>query len=564
MTPSPGWPSAASSASRPAPVWGGDLPAAGIVILATVVCVATVAGWTGWSVLREPLWAWCALALAVAAGGSLLVRAGRAHVPRGGFAALLLALPASSVVAVTVVGVVRGAPRGLEWFLNGDHPRHVVYVADTWAQGSLTYAVDGYPRGWHSLLATLWTLSGAGLDAEHVLRLLELMGAASLLLSASLALALAHTGHALAGRLGLSSRASIVVGVVVSALSLLNVFLANYQALGYENSLLAALAVVVCCREVLLRAGTAVSLVVTASAVVVVAHAWQLLLPSVVLPALWCAGAAWRSGLGRRRLVAALLACATLVFAGSGVLAVVTGVGLDHAAEPGPDSPVPLVLLVMGLGASLLLGLASRDWPTRCIGAVTALPAATALALALSLGVGPLHYYPSKLLWQAALLSLPALGVAIAAAAVGAVGRIGVVLLFGRVLAVLGAVMSVYALALPWGAQVGAWSTVDGGRVVTALATPRAEEAVVVWLEGSPTTDSVTRILLDTFRVESTRARVPQARTTVGEECALLRTASRPLVLSTAEEEQVRSRYACNGSVTVEVLRVSPRTTGHR
>ena len=52
------------------------------------------------------------------------------------------------------------------------------------------------------------------------------------------------------------------VGLVVGSATLLNVFLANYQALGYQNSLLAAVVVAVCAREVLVRAGTTLSLVV--------------------------------------------------------------------------------------------------------------------------------------------------------------------------------------------------------------------------------------------------------------------------------------------------------------
>ena len=527
---------------------GGDFAVVLVVALAVAVSLSTLAGWLDVVVLDSRIGSLVLLVLSIAASVQILPP--RSERPRsthqGGTGALVLALPAVAVLAVAVVGAVRGAPRGIEWFLNGDHPRHVVFVADTWVQGNLSYAVEGYPRGWHSVLAALWSVAGAGLDGGHVARLLQLMAAASLLLSACLALALAHLGHALAERFGLRGRVPVAVGLVTGAASLLNVFLANYQALGYENSLLAALVVVVCCREVLVRAGTMTSLVVGTSGVILVSHAWQLLLPTVGLTALWCAVVAVRSADRLLRRAALVLGPVSLAFAAPGVLAVATGVGLDHAAEAGPDSPVPVVLLAAGIIAAFAVAARQRDAAIRCLAFVTVLPAATALAVSVVVGVELLHYYPSKLLWNTALLA-PA-WVALLAAAVTvapftrerAPGKRLVTWVSGAAAGLL----SAFALVQPWGSQVGAWSTVDGVDVAAALAAPGASTATVVWLEGSPTTDSVTRILLDALRVDRTRNRAPQARLSVETECGLLR-AGPAVVLSSATEAAVRSRYSC-------------------
>jgi hypothetical protein len=193
-----------------------------------------------------------------------------------------------------------------------------------------------------------------------------------------------------------------------------------------------------------------------------------------------------------------------------------------------------------------------RDGGVRCVAALTLIPSLLAVALSLGLGVALLHYYPSKLLWQSALLGLP--WVAAAGALLLdrlATARPGAGVVTRRVVTWVVAVFVAYALLLPWGSQVGTWATVDASRAVAALSTPRATEATVVWLGRTPTTDSVTRSLLDVLRVAETRVRAPQARLTVEQECALLEDAARPVVLSTEPEASVRSRYACVPDLTV-------------
>ncbi len=548
---------AVRSRPEPEPVAGGDIGAAAVVALATVTSVAVVAAGLGWPVLGSRPASLSLLVVALAAGGGLVWWLRRPTVPHRGPGTLMLAVPGLAVVVTAIVVLLRGAPGGVEWFLNGDHPRHAFFVATVWDEGNLSFAVGSYPRGWHAALAAVWSATGAGLDPASVSRLLLEMAVASLMLSAVLALATAHLGHALAMRAGLGRRAALVVGLFAGAATLLNPVLANYQALGYENSLLTAVVLAVCCREVLVRAGTRVSLLVCSAGLVVVAHSWQLLLPPVAAAAAWCAWVALRRGGPGERVTAVVCGLAACAVGAPGVAAIIGRTGLAGATRPGPDSPIPMVFLVLGTVAALVLAAQRRDGALRTVAAATLLPAATAAALSLRLGIPLLHYYPSKLLWQAAVLALPWVAVA-GALALGVAlerwpGASGVV---RGVAGALGGVFVAYTLLMPWGSQLGVWSTVDAGRVLAAIDTPSAKGATVVWLQDTVTTDSVARILLDTLRVADHQERALQSGLTVAQECALLGRAERPVVLSTAPEEVVRQRYSCVPELTV--LAVAP------
>ena len=541
------------------PVLGGDLGASLVVVLAIIVSAAVVAAGLGWSVLGSRLGAVSVLMAAIAGGAGLMYWLRTPEPRRPGAGALVLAVPGLAVVVPAVVMGLRGMPEGIAWFLNGDHPRHTVMVATLWEQGNLSYAVGRYPGGWHAAIAAVWSATGAGLDSASVSRLLVEMALASLMLSAWITLATAHLGHALAMRAGLGRRTAFAVGLLAGSATLLNQVLANYQALGYENSLLAAAVLAVCCREVLVRAGTRMSLLVCSAGLVVVAHCWQLLLPPVVLAAAWCAWVAIRRGGVGEQVTAAVCGLAALAVGTPGVTAVVGGRGLASATLAGPDSPVPLTFLLVGSVAALAFSAFRRDGALRTFAAVTLLPVATAAALSLVLGIPILHYYPSKLLWHAAVLALPWVAV-LGALAVGLTlerwpGASGVV---RGVAGPLGGIFVVYTFLMPWGSQLGVWSTVDATRVLVALDTPSAKDATVVWLQDTVTTDSVTRILLDVLRVPDHQELALQSGLTVGQECALLGGAERPVVLSTAPADAVHERYACVPALAVLPVRSAP------
>ena len=534
-----------------------DLPAPTVLYLGVTVLLTTVAGWLGWPVLGHRGGSVALLVVAL----MLTVAVCRAsRPPRSGHeteGSWLLLVPSAGVIVALLAAIVVGGVGQVEWFLNGDHPRHVVYVADAWSQGALTYAEESYPRGWHSLLAALWSAFGAGLEPAAVDRLLRIMASASLLLSAVLALALANVGLALAGRLGLRRPATVVVGLVAACASLLNFSFANFQALGYENSLVGAVVLAACGREVVTRPATFRAVVVCAAGLVVTAHAWQLLLPAVGVAAVYCCWRFLRSGTHRAAVRVAAAALVSGVVALPGLVSVVTSVGLEHATEAGPDNPVPVALLGAGVISAVILSVRARDGRCTVLAAATLVPAGTALLVAVLLEVALTDYYPSKLLWHTAVMGLPWVAAALVLAARGLVQSVPA---SGSTVRVVGGtavgLLVLYGLLMPWGAQLGVWSTVDGERVLSAVTSPGSPRAQVVWLQRSPTDDAVARSLLDVYRVAATRERVPQGRVSIDQECSALTRAASPTILSTAQADVARQRYACEPDAVL--LQVRP------
>ena len=539
--------------------WTAELPALLVLYVSGTVAILIVVGWVEGSPLRHR-------------GGSVLVlllgfglavalwrasRFGRRAADDEGEGSWLLVIPSAGVLVTLLAAIAVGGVGQLEWFLNGDHPRHAVYVADTWSQGALTYAHESYPRGWHSVLAAVWSMSGAGLEPGALDRLLRIMASASLILSAVLALALGNLGLALGSRLGLRRPASVVVGLVAASASLLNFSFANFQALGYENSLVGAVVLATCGREVVARPASFQAVVVCAAGVALTAHSWQLLLPAVGVAAVYCCWRFLRSGAHRAAVRVSAVALVSGAVAVPGLMSVVTSVGLGHVTEAGPNTPVPLGLLGAGVIAAVLLSATARDGRCSTVAAATLVPAGMALVVSLLLDVALTDYYPSKLLWHTAVMGLPWTA---AAVMMGARSLAHALPAFGPTVRVLGGaavgLLILYGLLMPWGALLGLWSTVDGERVLAAVTSPGSHLAQVVWLQRSPTDDAVARSLLDVYRVDATRARAPQGRVSLDDECSALRRAASPTILSTAEADVARQRYACEpNAVLLQVPR---------
>jgi hypothetical protein len=332
-------------------------------------------------------------------------------------------------------------------------------------------------------------------------------------------------------------------------------FLSVYQALGFENSLVGAVVLAVVARQVIDSPEHRLwSLIVVLGGVVVGAHAWQLLLPAlgVVVVQQW-------SGLVRSRsratvgvaLLATLLAALAAL---PGLLAVVQNLGIRHATDAGVEAPLPVALLLAGLISVSVLAVRGRgDRTLTLLWLITVVPALTAVAVALRVRIGLSVYYPSKLLWHSAALGLAPLAVvAVTAWSAMARHRIGAVWRSARVLGPAASVLAVaFALVTPAGAFLGAWSTVRGPDVVAAITSPGAANAQVVWL-GARGDDTISRILLDFYRIDRSPERTPQSPLSLAEECRLLRAASQPTVLSSAPPSRVRARYACVPMLDVE------------
>lgn len=541
----------------------GDVTSLAVVALATVVVLATLADALGAAPLatrRGSLVVLAVVAVVVALAGLGMARESRGHPdPPQSRGTRWLARTVVAAPAVLLVGYVAGAhlldtATRVEWFLGGDHVRHLVLVSDERALGALSYDIRPYPRGWHSSVALLWSAAGAPESSRDVPGLVSLMSTLVWLLSALLALATASLAAAVARRLGLSLLPSATAGGVAGALTLWPPFLADYQALGLESSLVAAVVLAVGLRELVERPGSRSAFGVACAGLLLMSHTWQLLLPFTAVLVLVTGWAMLRRHGGRAAVPAAAALAGAVLASAPSLLAVASDVGVGHASDADVVAPVPWVLLVAGLGAAALLAVRRRaDRVLLVAVGLVVLPAVTGVALALRVGVSVATYYPAKLLWHTALLGVvlvcPLLVWGWQRVSSSTTGVLRVGLRTALALAVAGVALgAVYAPSL---AFRGVWSTVDAPTVLRLLAADDAVRAQVVWSGEPAATDAVTRILLDAYRDERSRSDTRQETLTVAEDCELLLAAPDPVVLSTRPAEEVRARYACAPGVDV-------------
>jgi hypothetical protein len=440
----------------------------------------------------------------------------------------------------------------VEWFLGGDHVRHLLFVVDERATGSLSYAHEVYPRAWQTLLTAAWSASGAQPGSPSgLVALIDVMSTAVWLLFALLVVVTGQLATTLAHRVGLESRAAGLAGLTASSLALLPSFLGNYQVLGFENSIFAAVLLAVVARELLARPDSFIALIVCGACVALMANTWQLLLPAVGAGFAFCAIAlirrTGRAGLGCVAAVGTPAAAIAL----PGVLAVVSRLGVGAASDAGVVAPLPRILLPLGLLALVIVVVQWwREWTVLGFAVVVSLPALTGLGLAVRVGIPPTQYYPSKLIWHTALLGLVPLGVFVASGIQMLRRRSSMLAAVARgACTVTLAVVVAYAFASPLAAQFHKWSTVHGGPVLAALTTPGAPSAQVVWLSTGRLDGAITRLFLDYYRADRTSQRTPQSPLGVTEECQLLKASAAPMVLSDEQPSVVAARYRCIAGV---------------
>ncbi len=544
-------------------VLGAVAPAL-VVFLAVATAAGELGHLVGWRFLTG---AWSSrvvllLVLALSAAALWLTRgtpvSGRAGSDR--LAPWLASAPGLLLVAYALVGQLIPLNRRAEWFLGGDHVRHLVFTVQEAVTGYLDYGVNSYPRAWHTAIATVWSAAGGQQDADGLLRLVALLSTGSWCLYAVFSLATGQLARALALRVGLSPAWAGLAGLAAGAMTLWPSFLSDYQVLGFENSILASLVIAVCAREVVARPDTLRAVLVCAAGVGVVANTWQLLLPAPLI-ALGVVGLATvRSGTRAARAVALVVGVLGVLVAAPGVLAVLSRIGIDHATDAGVEAPLPWVLMPLGLLATTATALRwRRDLRVLALAGMVLVTAATAPALAAKVGIPVTLYYPSKILWSSAALALAPLGVVLALG-VAAVWRFeGALALVSRSAVAAVAGLLVALCAYTPATAVLAWATVDGDQVLGTLQAPDAGAAQVVWLPGELSDSTISRILLDFYRVGGDADFLPQQPLGVAQECEVLRASPHPAVLSTAPADQVLARYACVPDVRVVPV---PRPAG--
>lgn len=570
--------------------WGSawmQLPTAAVVVGGVVLVATQGAGVVNWALLSDR-WT-CRFALAALGLGAGVLAWWRSRgweVDRaatdgpGGAWSRVAAVPAVVMAGWGLVLCVLTFPRAVQWSLGADHLQHLVYAAQLHRAGALSYDQVSYPRAWHAVMALVWG-AGDGTQGTQGLRgLLTVMAAGSWTAYALLVLATSVVAVRLfPGRTNGLGQGQITgpergrmtgpergaAGLVAGSLALWPSFVSDYMGYGFETSVAGGLVIAVAVLEVLgarspgpARAPSAGlrAVLVTGLCVALMAHTWQLLLPVVAIPFVVALLGLVRSGGPRRHWTAAAVTLLVCLVSWPPVLAVFTQVGLDHAVDAGLKPRVPLVWLGLGLLACGWLVVRRPFRGAVLIPVMTAVGVGSALGLTVLLGISPLRYYPAKLLWQCALLSLPVLGVlAVQVRQRLALGRSTVARLADRTALAAAGVVVLVCLVTPVMASAGQWSNVHADAVLTAAATPDAVDADVVWLGGTDYDDLVVRVMLDFFRVEEGRdvldydLRVP----TRAEECGLLEQQTRPTVLSAAPEAAVRLRYPC-----VSRLRVVP------
>ena len=268
------------------------------------------------------------------------------------------------------------------------------------------------------MVVTAWRASGGELDGAGLVSLVSTMSTTLWFGYAVLVLAIALTAQRVARRVGVQARAAAVAGVVVGCAACWPTFLGNYLVLGFETAVVCAAVLATAFLELVCHAGQRRAVVVTAAAVAMVAHTWQLLLPAVGCAFL---AAAW-AHLRPARDGGPLAPRGGLRPRGpGGVGAEPAGVvrrrGFRACLDPGGARPIRRSLAPASpWSASVVALVVVRDLPVRALAAASVGTAILAVLVAWRAGVPLTHYYPRKMLWQAALLGLPA------TAAVGALG----------------------------------------------------------------------------------------------------------------------------------------------
>lgn len=514
-----------------------ELPVALVVGTSATTVAAMGISWLGQAPLRAPAVAPALILLFL----SSVVVAMRYLLPHSApERAWLCFAPFGWVLVVGAASLVVARESRVEWFLGGDNVRHLAYVADIVGNGALDYSENPYPRAWHALLAIGWLNFDGDVTADSLPGFLAMNAMATWVLFAVLVLATSSAAAAIARGVGLSGRqvmaSALIAGFVVSTPR----FMADTMALGFQTSVLAAVVLAVLARECVIERGSSVrrALVLTSS-VVLMAHTWQLLLPAVVLPALILM---WRSREPdpATSVKVLLLAAAGAVACFPPVVAVVTGFGAGHASLHGVVGSPPW----LSLGLSLVAGMSvlPRLTRTSAVAACTVLagPTLVAIGIAVAFSIPLEAYYPTKLLWHSAVIGIILIAPCSVMMSRAAAVRVLPVRLAGATLTLAATAFVLWGLVTPLGSQLGWWSTVDSSRVIRAAVAPGSVEAHGVWLD-TPTESAVTRTLLSILRGEA----VIDDRPSLADECAALRTAREPVVVSARSTTATVDRYDC-------------------
>jgi hypothetical protein len=526
------------------------VPLAFVVVLAVVAGTLLVAGSLDVALLHSPA-ATTGLLLVMNAIIVLLAARGpdRPRVAARARWAWLAYVPAAVLALIALVGRF-DRWNSLGWFLAGDNLRHLALAVRLEDSGALEYDTQTYPRAWHGLVAALWASGGPERDQAGLEALVATHSSIWWLGLVCVALALSTCARWAHRRIGAPTRLEPMSGFLAGAAFLGPQFMGASVPRGFQTSVLAVLVLLVALHQLLVAAESWRALMVAGLAVALMAHLWQILLPTaaVVLGVALVARGRARSGDHPRVLAVLVL---TVVAAAPGVAGAVRGYGLSATSEAGDVPPPLLVWSVVALLACAWS--VRRGEPAPAVPALAAL--ATSFAMVMLLDLELADYYPNKTLWVGVVLAFPLM----AACASLVVGRLDGGSLAARVgFVVAGAVLGLAAVTSVTATVIGAggsWSSVDGGAVMSAVTSPRAHEAAVVWSAVGEREDAASQLLLDFYSATASTPPLGLAATAVEDQCALLVATPDPVAMSAADPATVRARFAC-----VPALEVVPVT----
>lgn len=317
-------------------------------------------------------------------------------------------LPSVALLVVTVILAAQALPTAANGLLTGwDNGAHLLSAAQIQRAGGLSYDVDAYPRGLHALVALA---VAARADAEVTPALLAVFlqtyAVIFWLLYVLFSAVVSLTALAVAEVLKLPARQATVVAAAAGLATLTPGFFRFTFVYGFATSVALAFLLGVASLEVMTTRLSAAGLPVLGGTVMATAHSWQLALPLAAVPLLLSCRHAGRWGAADR---AALAICLIfLAMAAPPMIAVIQRIGPSAVAMSGELDPLPTGWFAAGIAAALWFLLRrAQAGRLRTMASMVLLASAMGAACAAMAGVGLDSYYPRKVLWHAAALSLP-------------------------------------------------------------------------------------------------------------------------------------------------------------
>lgn len=536
-----------------------NVPAAFLATLVLTIGAWSAASWLGLAIFSSEI-ADRSLMLCLALGAAVTALARRRQVTAATWSETVASLPALFLGGLGLLMSFRPVPLAANWmFTGGDNISHLLIAADVRHAGNLSYATDSYPRGWHALLATLIGASGAPTGGPRaLLEFISISSLATWALYSLLTLAMSLCAHALIRATGAGDGAAALTGLATGMTLLTGGFFTFTMAFGFQTTILLAVVLAIPVYELVSGSSALRGLALASGVLVAVAHTWQLALPVALVP--W-AGAVIRVvkgelTRGRKWVCVGVAVSASLLLSSPPLWAAATRVGLQHAAVAGSIGHPPFAwLLASTIGAVLCLALATRRRQVVLLALITGTSLAMGLLVAAAAHTSITSYYPTKLIWHAATLSVPLVWTAIALMHRWRRMREGTFPFWFRWGAGLagGVTMTAFcliAVLTPLGAALGRWGGADATGVTTAVTRPDAPQAQLTWrVSDDPGRDHYALRILDFYSVGSGKPLTQDDPLDLEQACARLKASAHPAVLTTASQADVSRHFACVAGV---------------